>query len=328
MKKSKYGLKRHLDLNGLKTGQFGVVATINVEGAGHPVKFSTAIQALQQAHADLKRARPNFTHADVVIDFPSSVPLKLVVPATPQGAFPLEPRDKENFDYSHHGAPVPEIQPNMPDRVGASVNIRQLENSALAEAEQLAAAAAKISMGALDVGNDVAARLEKHGLMMEHISEELSNSPDEGVSRKICARARGPEQHVQYPAGERSIGGGRTISTESRSRNAYKLTKCSVTPADRGRMLVLESSPHDTEWQRLQEDFRGINLLGGTEGSSLMQILRYAALACVSVNLEVCVSERIESKRRRLEAVRIFNTKEIISLAHERLNFLEETCDE
>lgn len=59
-----------------------------------------------------------------------------------------------------------------------------------------------------------------------------------------------------------------------------------------------------------------------------MQILRYALLACVSVNVEVCVSEKIESKRRRLEAVRIFNTKEIISLAHERLNYLEETCDE
>lgn len=273
-----------------------------------------------QGRADIEKIRPALSHCDVIVEFSSPISFKLVVPATNQGS--LLPTKEEDTGFRIEGEA--NSTTNTPE--ACFPDPERLKATSLDEAEQIAAAAAVLSMQAVDIGNFIAARATKQAMSMEDATELFSQSPDNHVSRKIYVRARGPKRTIRYTKGEKSIGGGLQISAYSHSNETFSLRGCLVSPSDRHGILRLEGNLDDTDWLRLNKKFPGTHVLIDDKNRPAMQILLYASVAGISVDLEVCVSEKIDSRRRCLFPLRVLNQKEVISQARDRLDLLEETC--
>ncbi|MCX7176060.1 MAG: hypothetical protein NT159_19475 [Proteobacteria bacterium] len=322
--------KRYLDQKCLTEGRYGVIMSTGVEGSGHPIMFETAIQKLRKAKGDLESSNPNLVHGEVVIDLPLNLPLILIVPATPQGDListaekgASEHRTADNvrhMDDSGTGVGGPE------DRLGkATGGPSTIEDTALAEAEHLAAMAAKISMAAIDVGDNMVSRAEKHGLSLEEATEELSRSPDATVSRKSYVRSTGPTQTIDYPiGGERVLGGGHKVSGDLISGENFKLRGCEVAIRGNDGSFHLMGRDDDPEWTRLKETGAAWAAVDGEEDNVAMGLLWFAFASALKVDVDVFLSEKAGTKRRRLVPVNVHNRLAIIAGARDKLLLLEE----
>lgn len=302
--------KRSLGPKGLASNHYGVVAAIETQWPTHPIKHTTAIQQMKQAFADLKRIRPEYAHSEVVIDMPSTLRFKLIVPATRQGAFDLRGSEKVSSDAS---------------QVIHAAEIGTIEATALAEAEQLAAAAARVSMSAVDVGGKVVRQVERGNVSLEDAAEEFAKSLDEVVSRQTYARAAGPAQTIQFAQlGERTLGGSHIVSADLHSSDTFSLRGCRLLPGGRDGGFLLEGNPEDSEWNRLTTSHPNCNVLSGDKDGYVMQLLVFAMASDLPVDINVCLSERVRNKRRRLVPLLVHNLHEIIGCVRERLELIEE----
>lgn len=310
--------KRPLDMECLAANRYGVVASTGVSWPGHPVKFDTAIQKLRQAAADLKRARPEGSHCEVVIDLHLDTPLKLVVAATTQGAL------VGNVDQNPNGQNIVNAIGSKEVESDSGPRHVSIDASALAEAEQIAALTAKISIGAIDVGNSIVRKAEEHGLTLENAAQEFTRSPDENVSRKTYARAGGPTQVIRYSLGERALGGGHKVSKDICSTDTFSLRHCQLIPGGRDGGFVLRGKDSDPEWRRLTDQYPALNILVGNRNSKAMQLLGYAMSSDILVDVDVCLSERVGTQRQKLIPIIVRNYAEIITGVRDRLEILEE----
>jgi len=313
-KKRFFAKKRQLDLECLAKKNYAVVSTVVEEVNGSEFRYESAIQMFQQANADVKKIKPELSHCDVIVEFSGPISFKLVVPAISQGAL---------FSGLTEGCDNPKTTQTNSQ---SSTSIKApLEASSLQEAEQLATRSAAISMPAIDHGNALALRATKHPLSLEEAMCLLAKSPDENISRKIYVRARGPERTIRYATGSKTIGGGHQISAFLHSKDTYVLKGCRVLPTAHPEVLQIHGSPDDPEWQRLRENFPGTNSVFDEQNQPAMEFLHYASGARgMSIDVEVCISEKVDSRKRRLFPIRVLNQKDIISQARERLDFLEE----
>jgi len=327
--------KRPLDLQCLATNRYGVVASTTVDSPGHPVKYPVQMQRLRQAAADLRKVRPDGSHCELVIEFPTNTVLKLVVATTAQGSLLARAENELPSILPPEAGTDIETERANTDSGVASDGARQgkravpsIAATALAEAEQLAAAAASISMAAVDVGHRVVDMAEKRRLTLEEAVAEFSTSPDEFVSRKTYARAGGPSQTINYSTiGERVLGGGHKVSAELHSANTFKLRRCHLAPGGRDGSFLLEGKDDDPEWQRLSDLYSCEFHLGGSKDSLAMQLLGYALASNSMVDVDVCISERASTKFRKLIPLAIHNRSEIVAGARDRLEFLEESSE-
>lgn len=328
--------KRSLDLESLASNRYGVVAAIETQWPAHPVKHSTAIQQMKQAFADLKRIRPEIASCEVVVDLPPTLRFKLVVPSTTQGALDVNGAVVSSSKTSG-GTPTEGAGANNCEHRNAAINSkdvrsnpnggpsRTIEATALAEAEQLAATAAIVSLSAVDVGGNVIRQVKNGNVSLEDAAKEFARSPDEKVSRHSYARAAGPAQTIRYAQlGERTLGGGHIVSADLHSSDTFSLKGCRLLPGGRDGGLYLEGNPSDPEWNRLSTSHPSCNLLSGDKGGYAMQLLGYALASNMPVDIDVCLSERIKNRRRRLVPLLVRNRSGIISGVRDRLELLEE----
>ncbi len=325
--------KRSLDLESLASNRYGVVAAIETQWPAHPVKHSTAIQQMKQAFADLKRIRPEIASCEVVVDLPPTLRFKLVVPATTQGALDVGGAVVSSSETCK-ATPTEEAGADLRNAVFGSKDVRStpnggpsrtLEATALAEAEQLAAIAARVSLSAVDVGGNVVWQVKNGNVSLEDATKEFAKSPDEKVSRQSYARAAGPAQTIRYAQiGERTLGGGHIVSADLHSSDTFSLKGCRLLPGGRDGGLYLEGNPSDPEWNRLSTSHPNCNLLSGDKDGYAIQLLGYALASNLPVDIDVCLSERIKNRRRRLVPLLVRNRSEIIGGVRDRLELLEE----
>jgi hypothetical protein len=328
--------KRTLDLESLASNRYGVVAAIETQWPAHPVKHSTAIQQMRQAFADLKRIRPEVANCEVVIDLPPTLRFKLVVPSMTQGALDINgavvsssktggATTVEDVFANHCGDRNAVFSSKDVSSTPNGGPSRTLEATALAEADQLAAIAAKVSLSAVDVGGNVVRQVKNGNVSLEAAIEEFAKSPDEKVSRQSYARAAGPSQTIQYAQlGERTLGGRHIVSADLHSSDTFSLKCCRILPGGRDGGFYLEGNPNDPEWNRLSANHPNCNLLSGDKDGYVMQLLGYALASYLPVDIDICLSERIKNRRRRLVPLLVRNRSEIIGGVRDRLELLEE----
>lgn len=319
--------KRKFDLKCLQSNRYGVVSSTDSNFPGHPVTLSYAIQQLTQAGADLKRVCPQTAYGEVIIELPPRCKLKFAIPAMDQGALDVEGELGFSANKNTDGD---QEQASMVTNEGGSMSLgrpsRSIEETALLEARRIAETASKISMAAVDVGNQLVDRAEKHSLALEDAIEKLTESPDEKVSRNSYGRAGGQEKTIRYSAfGERTIGGNHTVAADLLSTDTFSLAGCELMRGKRTGSYRLEGRSNDPEWNRLcQHGLDKIDLFDLTE-TPLMELLVYALTSNHPVDIDVCLAEKVSKKQRRLAPLKIRNRCEIIARTRDRLELLEES---
>lgn len=294
--------KRPLDLNGMKAGRYATVAEMSIPASGHPVTPEALHAKLQLAATDLRNASPDRAPVSLVVDWQSDIRFQAVVMALPQGALSTAVEEAPTSSTVH----------------------RDLEESALAEAEEIAAATRQTSKAAIDIGNAMAAEGERWPIPMNELVQTMARSPDESVSRATYGRARGPEAHIHYPDGERTIGGAKIIPTTTHSAESFDLQQCSLKVIKPGVLELACLVPHE-DWRRLQSHTAGINVVKGEADSAIHNSLLVAAKAGIHVDMTVCVSEKITTGERWCTPIAIKNKQDVFIQGHEWLSFLEES---
>lgn len=293
--------KRPLDLAGLKEGKIATVVDMMIPVPGFPVTTEGLQARIRQCTKDLLKACPDSAPVTVVVDWQSEIRLRCIVMALPQGALMA---DGENDPFF-------------------SANNR-IENSALAEAEDIAKAARQISKAAIDVGNEIANEAERRIIPLHEIAQTMANSPDETVSRYIYGRARGSEAEMRYPDGERTIGGAKDIPATTYSEETFALLQCNLREIKPGILTMNSLVPHEG-WRLLQGHTPGIGLIKGEADSPILRSLLLAANAGIPVDITVCVSEKVATGERWCTPLSIQNAHDVFAQGHEWLTFLEES---
>lgn len=301
--KSPKRLKRPLDLAGLKTGHFATIADMSIPASGHPVVPEVFIAKFRQMVTDLKKSCPRNVPFNVIVDWQSDIRLRSVVMALPQGA----------------------LVPNGEVISTALMDHRTLESTALAESEEIAAAARGVSRSAIDVGNMMAAEGEWRPIRLAEVSQTMAGSRDEYVSRSTYGRARGPEAHIHYPDGDhRTVGGAKSIPAIAHSEEVFELQRCNLRITKQGALELTTLEPNE-DWNRLHVHTPGIDLVQGEADSPIHNCLLVAAKAGVLVDMTVCVTEKIATGERWCTPISIQNKDDVFVQGHEWLTFLQES---
>uniref|UniRef100_Q47GA7 Uncharacterized protein n=1 Tax=Dechloromonas aromatica (strain RCB) TaxID=159087 RepID=Q47GA7_DECAR len=298
--KTRNRAKRPLDLAGIREGKFAVVGGMTMAAS----EFSSTSEAFQarfrQVTNDLRKTGPAGAAVSVVVDWPCEIRFRSIVTALPQGALVADGENDACFS---------------PDS--------GIENSALAEAEEIAKAARQISQAAIDVGNGIASDAERRIIPLNEVTQIMASSPDEAVSRYTYGRARGQETEIHYPDGERIIGGDKPIPATAHSKETFALLQCNLREIKPGVLAMTSSVPHEG-WRQLQGHTPGIELIKGEPDSTVLRSLLMAANARIPVDMTVCISEKVATGDRWCTPISIQNSREVFEQVHEWLTYLEE----
>ena len=293
--------KRHLDLLNLKNRNYAVISSTKIESSGQPMTLAAFLNSLRQCANDLKNSCPENVPVSFIVDWPMPIKISAVVPASQQGSL-----------LAKEGEEGPSVQ--------------SVEESSLAEAEAIAAAAREISMAAIDCGNELAKTAEAHRISTADADAILAESPNEKIARKTYARARGSEKQIDFVEGMRQVGGNRNIPVALQGAEIFKIEKChlqELSPTN----FKLGKNGNDETWRKLQRQLEGNTILRGQDDSPINTSLRYAEISRTPADLSVCIAEKVATKQRWLEPVKVSNPQEIFDRSREHLNHLEETIE-
>lgn len=84
---------------------------------------------------------------------------------------------------------------------------------------------------------------------------------------------------------------------------------------------------NDETWRKLQGQLEGNTILRGQDDSAINTSLRYAEISRTPADLSVCIAEKVATKQRWLEPVKISNPQEIFDRSRDQISHLEETID-
>ena len=293
--------KRHLDLLSLKSRNYAVVGSTKIEPIGQPMTLAAFLNSLRQCANDLKNSYPENVPVSLIVDWPMPIKISAVVPASQQGSL-------------------------LTDQGKDGACIQSLEESSLAEAEEIAAATRKISMNAIDCGNELAKTAETRRISIADAHTILAESPNEKIARKTYARARGSENQIDFVEGMRQVGGNRNIPVALHGSEIFEIEKChlqELSPTN----FKLEKNGNDETWRKIQSQLEGNAILRGQDDSPVNTSLRYAEISRTPADISVCIAEKVATKQRWLEPVKISNPQEIFNRSRDQISHLEETID-
>lgn len=309
------------EFEAIRSGHYAVICTALAAAPGHPVSFRYFVEQLQKVWRDLTKHNSGSAGAVVVVEEMPSITLKLVVPRKRQGA--LMERIEEHCVAGVGDSADPSAVAPLVGQMGR--NTLTLEESAMAEAEEIARAAARASKGSIDAANTIVAKAERESLSAEAANPAFAASPEERVTRNVYCRARGAEQVLSFLGDERLLGGGHAISNQLYSQATFALTQCKVAISGKNNSRYLQGSAEDLEWQRLIEwSSFVVDELEGDEASDETFLLRLAEATNQLVDVDVCIKEKVSTKGRRLVPLHVRNRSAIIAALKERLELIDE----
>ena len=199
-----------------------------------------------------------------------------------------------------------------------------LLESAMAEAEALSKFLSKKSKTAIDIAQKIVELAERESLSIEQAALAFSASPDENISRRVFCRSRGHEQIVSFLGDDWVLGGGHPVSNYLNSQATFSLTNCKVRRMANSNNQHLIAGENDSEWQRLINWSGGaIDEIEGDEASNEIFLLRSAEITNLSVDIDVCIGEKVSMKRRKLVPLNIRNQSAILASLKERIELIE-----
>lgn len=304
------------DAKAIKDGHYAVICTAITKAQGHSITYEQFLEHLKRVWRDLTKHNSTKAGAMVVLDEMPEIYLKLVAPMKTQGA--LIALDDEHGSTGTGTSVAPPAYAPL-DRQGNS----PLEASAIAEAEEIARTCARLAKGAIDAADVLIKRAEQESLSIESASSDFAGSPDEKITRETYGRAQGPEQKLSFSGDVRILGGRHTTPKLLHSKATFELTQCKVAISRKNNCCHLHGHADDPEWQRLIK-WSGymVDELDGDATSDEMYLLRLAEVSNQLVDVDVCVTEKPSSKKRRLMPIRVRNRAAIRLAINERLEVI------
>lgn len=294
-----------------------MICTAKPQVPGHPVTFSYLIERLQQTWNDLKRHIAGSGYTEIIIEEIPNIVLKLVVPSKPQGALMGVVTHSLSNDPARSDGELDDAQI-------AKISALELEESAMAEAEALSKILSKQSKAAIHIAKKIVEQAEKESLSIEQATPAFSASPNENISRRAYCRSRGHEQIVSFLGDDCVLGGGHAVSNYLNSQATFSLTNCKVRRMGNSNNQYLIAGENDSEWQRLIDWSGGaIDEIEGDDASNETFLLRSAEITNQSVDIDVCVGEKVSMKRRKLVPLNIRNQSAILASLKERIELIE-----
>ena len=301
----------------IKARHYAVICTAKPQVPGHPATISYLIECLQKTWNDLKRHITGSGDTEIIVEEIPDIVLKLVVPTKPQGAL----MSVVTHDFLNDPAPS---DGEHNDAQIAKMSEPPLLESAMAEAEALSKFLSKKSKTAIDIAQKIVELAERESLSIEQAALAFSASPDENISRRVFCRSRGHEQIVSFLGDDWVLGGGHPVSNYLNSQATFSLTNCKVRRMANSNNQHLIAGENDSEWQRLINWSGGaIDEIEGDEASNEIFLLRSAEITNLSVDIDVCIGEKVSMKRRKLVPLNIRNQSAILASLKERIELIE-----
>ena len=290
--------KKAFDESDVKEGRFAIIASARLKTENKDILEPVASKLLEQVVRDLMKSHTCSANTAVVLENVNRIIVKLVVPMTKQGC----------------------LAPDEQSRDDVGTDSSALETSAMAEAEALAKVTAKISKAAIDVAHGLVDHAEKSRLDQEEASQHFQESKDEKVSRRTFARAAGKAQKLEYLDDEKTLGGNHDIPKKVLSSAMFSLKNCSIYTLNDNSNLFLNGDNEDSAWREFVACYGyGVNEIDADSNSSTALLLRFAHAARQPVNMDICISENISNKKRKVVPIKITNHMAIISRVQDHL---------
>ena len=309
----------------LRSGRYAPISSTTIEGTTHPVTLNGFVRSIEAVHTVLEGITRRTRNAIFMVEASSSLTVTVVVPSGHQGSLfggeetPQTEHDQLVFDGSPESPAAPGTGPR-----DASKKVDRIEQSAQAEAELLALEGRRISIAAIDVGNNLAIRAESEPLRIEDLPAVLSGSPSEKISRAAYSLARDTERRIRFLADNRVIGGRKQIPADLLSERIFALRGCHILASADGRRFRLRGQSDDPEWIDLIRSYPDALRLQTIDSDTAMETLRLAEATNLPIDLDVCVAERVKTGKRSITPIRVCNLAAFIAALRERLNQLEE----
>lgn len=306
-----------IEFETIKARHYAVICTAKPQLPAHPVTISYLMERLQKTWNDLKRHIAGWEHTEIVVEEIPNIVLKLVVPTKAQGAL---------MAVATHGLPnnLAPSDSELNDARNTKISTHPLLESAMAEAEALSKFLSKQAKGAIDIAQKIIEQAESESLSIEQATPAFSASPNETISRRVYCRSRDQEQIVSFLGDDWVLGGGHTVSNYLNSQATFSLTNCKVRRMGNSKNQYLIAGENDSEWQRLIDWSGGaIDEIEGDDASNEIFLLRSAEITNQSVDIDVCVGEKVSMKRRKLVPLNIRNQSAILASLKERIELIE-----
>lgn len=302
----------------IKAGHYAIICTARTKAQEHAITFERFLEYLKRVSRDLKKHNSTQANPIVLIDGMPEVTLKLAVLRKTQGA--LIALDDENCSFDTGNS----VAASAFSPLGKQEN-SPLEASAIAEAEEIARACARLAKDAIDAAGMLIKRAEQESLTIEAATPEFTASPDEKITRNTYDRAQGPEQTLSFSGDERILGGGHAIPKQLHSKATFALKQCKVAISSKRNSHYLQGNADDPEWQRLSKwSSYIVDELDSDVTSDEMYLLRLAEVSNQLVDVDVCVTENPSSRKRRLIPIHVRNRAAIRLAINERLEVISD----
>lgn len=320
----------------LKAGQYAVVSSIRLPFAGYPISTKAFQSRFLTTKLTLERISAKQPATTVVCETNSGgITMSLVVIPQAQGSI-FAKSAESTLDTSMAVcastppmAEQPDSQhletPQFPSGLFSAPS--SIEESALANAELIAAEMRKRAILAIDIGNGLVSKAEQETVTVEMLPALLAGSPDPRASRATYSLGRSqPATTIQFNSTTRQVGGEKPIPAAVHSERIFSLKRCRLNTYTDARTntksLVLRGNPDDGEWVRLRQTFIACDSLRVDDNCPELPFIQEALARGYEIDIDVCVSETLATGKRWLIPLRVNNRSEIVDAARAHLEIL------
>ena len=197
-----------------------------------------------------------------------------------------------------------------------------LDSGAMQELQEKLTFIAREVVASIDMGNELAHEISRDGMTSNEIINRLQSAPNKLVTRKVTARAAGPQISFVFPDGEHQLGGNLLIPKEYTSDESISINNCQVVRwiSEKEIKLRANSLPTDTRFSTFfkKNEFCVRVQRGGVDSS----ILNCASFSETSFNIDVSRGLLLKNEKHVLQLAKIHNPLAILEAGQSRLNEL------
>lgn len=197
------------------------------------------------------------------------------------------------------------------------------DEAIIKEIQEKIEAATKISLSAIDLGNQIASDSSIKKVTATEVINLLQGAQDPQIVSNVAARANGPQTDLFFTNDIRKLGGINDAQKEFTNTNVHKIDGCKVVRWSNERDVVVTTTtiPENPQLAVLHNNSK--ITIRSAPSSIESKILRCAAFSKSSLNIEVCIGFDIKKRKEVVHLSKILNQAEVISLARELLDELD-----
>ncbi len=197
------------------------------------------------------------------------------------------------------------------------------DQAIIQEIQEKIEAATKISLSAIDLGNQIASDSSIKKVTATEVINLLQAAQEPKIVSNVAARANGPQTDLFFTNDIRKLGGINDAQKEFTNTNVHQIEDCKVVRWSNERDVVVTTAAVPDNAQLAALHNKSKITIRSAPSSIESKILRCAAFSRSSLNIEVCIGFDIKKRKEVIHLSKILNQAEVISLARELLDELD-----